>query len=82
MNNNERPALYVNPKLALEVTQKLKASCPDEYKAFLQETFGTLTQRDLIFYSLGRLEGLNIAETSFCSRFGFPRDDAQKGQNV
>jgi hypothetical protein len=71
-NNNEKLALYADPKLALEVMRELKASCPDEYKALLQETFGPLTQRDLIFYSLGKYAGLQLAETSFCSTFGMP----------
>jgi hypothetical protein len=68
MQNKEKLALYVDPKLALAVMRELKASCPGEYKAFLQETFGPLTQRDLIFYSLGRYAGLNAAEALLRSR--------------
>jgi len=81
-NQNEKPALYADPQLALEVTRELKAICPNEYKAMLQETFGTLTQRDLIFYSLGRLAGFHEAEISFRSvrsLFASLGDNAQKG---
>jgi hypothetical protein len=81
-NQNEKPALYADPQLALEVTRELKANCPNEYKAMLQETFGTLTQRDLIFYSIGRLAGLREAEVSFRSirsLFASLGDNTQKG---
>ena len=71
MQNNERPALYVNPKLALQATQELKAICSEEQKVVLQDAFGVLTERDLLFYSLGRSVGLREAEVLFCSTFGY-----------
>jgi len=63
MENKERPALYVDPKLALEVTQQLKAIYPDQLKDKLQDAYGVITERDLIFYSLGKKTGLSMVES-------------------
>lgn len=69
------------PQLALEVAQKLKAACPDMFKDKLQEVYGVITERDLIFYALGRLDGLNAAEASLRSmRCLSHQQDAEKNE--
>jgi hypothetical protein len=75
------PALYDNPNMALEVMQELKASAREEWRSDLLDTLGALTDRDLVFYSLGKAVGHQIAIDSFQSHF-HPSIDAalQKGQ--
>jgi hypothetical protein len=67
VNNNEKLAIDVNPELALTVMRELKAACPQGYQQLLLETLGALTSRDLIFYGLGRLAGINASEAAFSS---------------
>jgi hypothetical protein len=63
MNNHTGDfALYTNPKVALEVMEKLKAATPKQFS--VEQTlaaFGALTERDLLFYELGRTNGLKEA---------------------
>ena len=70
MQNNEKPALYTDPQLALEVMRKLKAACPEPFWDLLLQTIDGLTGRDLLFYSLGKLEGICAAEAVFASTLG------------
>ena len=71
---NEKPALYTDPQLALEVMQKLKAVCPERLRDLLLQTINGLTGRDLLFYSLGRLDGINAAEAVFASIPGYSQE--------
>lgn len=79
MQNNEKPALFVNPQLALEVTQNLKANCPEAYKDLLQDAYGVITERDLVFYLLGKSVASKRAIDSFVACYG-KRIGQEEGQ--
>jgi hypothetical protein len=68
-NFTGEPAFYANPKTVLEVMQKLKASVPEADREVLLEAIGGLTQRDLLFYNLGRVVGHESAVTTVKAAF-------------
>jgi hypothetical protein len=68
-------ALHNDPKMALEVMQELKACVPQEMRSALLDTLGSLTKRDLLFYSLGKYVGHCTASALFLSTCG----DSQEG---
>jgi hypothetical protein len=50
-------ALYADPRMTVEVIERLKATFPGDAGKTL-EVLGSLTNRDLLFYSLGRITGI------------------------
>ncbi|TMC13809.1 MAG: hypothetical protein E6J34_24385, partial [Chloroflexi bacterium] len=70
-------ALFVNPQMTVEVMEKLKATFPQDREQTL-EVLGSLTNRDLLFYSLGRTTGYSTAVASFHSTFAQPLTENRK----
>jgi hypothetical protein len=70
MNNDFNDfALFVDPRVALEVLEKLKAVIPEESKEKILSSLGGLTHRDLLFYSIGKTTGMSMMLASFQSAF-------------
>lgn len=59
-NHTEQPALFVDPKTTMEMMQELKAHIP-EHEVTLSTLEG-FTNRDLLFYALGKVCGLELAK--------------------
>jgi hypothetical protein len=70
-------ALYIDPEMALEALEKLKAAIPEEFKEQILSSIGGLTHRDLLFYSIGKTTGMAAILASFSSTFALTCE--QKG---
>ena len=53
-----KPALYSDPAITMEVREALKASTKDDFDAMMR-ALEMLTERDLLFFALGKKAGLN-----------------------
>jgi hypothetical protein len=62
-------ALFVDPHMALEVQDQLKAAIPEEHKEKILSILSSLTRRDLLFYSIGKTTGMSMMLASFQSAF-------------
>lgn len=74
-NQNEKLTLEdVNPQLTVEAMRNLKKALatlfPEEQREKALESLGSLKNRDLIFYSLGKAVGIQAAEDAICSHLG------------
>ena len=70
-------ALFSNPKLAVEIIENLKANTDNEERERLLQALGGVTKRDLLFYSLGKCIGHQIAVDSFHLSFFGTTDEGQ-----
>jgi hypothetical protein len=73
-------ASYIDPQMAQEAMGKLKAAIPEESREATLASIGSLTHRDLLFYSIGKTTGMAIILTSFQSTFLPSCDYEQKGK--
>jgi hypothetical protein len=74
MNDLEKLVTDITSKANVEALQNLQAFAvllfPEEYQAQALECLSNLTNRDLIFYLLGKGVGIKQAEDAICSHLG------------
>lgn len=73
MSDNLRPAIYVDPKIALELHRRIKTfggfMTEDRKQCFVDFLLGDgLTDRDLLIFVLGKMAGLEAGHECFTGK--------------
>lgn len=65
-------ALYSDPQMAIEVLRELKASVSETQREAILALLSGITERDLLFYAVGKYVGCREASAAFCGSAALP----------